>query len=48
MIFKLEIHCDSAHELQCLVPHIEPGDMELLEAAGVLEEEAQRHKKGAK
>lgn len=27
-------------ELQSLVPHIEPGDMELLEAAGVPEEEA--------
>lgn len=25
-------------ELQCLIPHIEPGDMELLEAAGVPEE----------
>lgn len=28
------------HELQCLAPHIADGDVELLEAAGVPEEEA--------
>lgn len=28
---------DEVHELQCLAPHIEPDDVELLEAAGVPE-----------
>jgi hypothetical protein len=31
------ISCDELHELQSLIPHIEPGDVELLEAAGVPE-----------
>ena len=35
-------------ELQSLVPHIEPGDLELLEAAGVPEEEAMKHRQTPK
>lgn len=31
------ISYDELHELQSLAPHIEPGDVELLEAAGVEE-----------
>lgn len=30
------------HELQCLAPHVANGDVELLEASGVTEEEANR------
>lgn len=33
------ISYEEIHELQCLVPHIDPGDVELLEAAGVPEGE---------
>lgn len=39
-----QISYGELHELQCLAPHIEPGDVELLEAAGVPEFEAKGEK----
>ena len=36
------ISLDELHELQSLAPHIKPGDVELLEAAGVPEKEVAR------
>ena len=42
---QLEAECISwgeLHELQCLAEHIEDGDVQLLEAAGVPEEQARK------